>query len=58
MRTYRQGFSSKKEVISAVENLGTQAEGIAIGNPTRGEQIIEGVKDSGGTIVTSTGGSN
>ncbi|MDQ0297611.1 threonine synthase [Salibacterium salarium] len=39
--------------VSSVENKGTKAEGIAIGYPARGDQIIEAVKNTNGTIITA-----
>ncbi len=45
-------FKDNRQV-RPVENTGTQAEGIAIANPERGDQIIEAVKATGGTIVTA-----
>ncbi len=39
--------------VSSVENQGTQAEGIAIGSPVRGDQIIEAVRSTNGTIITA-----
>ncbi|MGP4076030.1 threonine synthase [Halobacillus sp. K22] len=44
------------ESVSPVENKGTLAEGIAIADPMRGEEIIEAVKDTRGTIVTAPEG--
>ncbi|UOR14030.1 threonine synthase [Halobacillus amylolyticus] len=43
----------QNKAISAVENIGTQAEGIAIANPARGQQVISAVKDTEGTIITA-----
>ncbi|MFQ3544115.1 threonine synthase [Halobacillus rhizosphaerae] len=45
-------FTSSSPVTS-VENEGTAAEGIAIADPARGEQIIQAVHASKGTIITA-----
>ncbi|MFC7322929.1 threonine synthase [Halobacillus campisalis] len=39
--------------VSAVKNKGTQAEGIAIADPARGNQVSAAVKSTGGNIVTA-----
>ncbi|RSL33951.1 pyridoxal-phosphate dependent enzyme [Salibacterium salarium] len=45
-KAYRENIS-----VSSVDNKGTKAEGIAIGYPPRGDQIIEAVKHTNGTII-------
>ncbi|WP_257348733.1 threonine synthase [Pseudalkalibacillus decolorationis] len=36
-----------------ITNIGTQAEGIAIANPARGEQVLSAIKETNGTIITA-----
>ncbi|MGA9290290.1 MAG: threonine synthase [Anaerobacillus sp.] len=38
------------ENVSPVENVGTLAEGIAIANPARGDQVLQAIRDTKGTI--------
>lgn len=38
--------------VEPVENFGTQAEGIAIAMPMRGNQIIQAIKETNGDIIT------
>jgi len=47
-RAFREGLKE----IPSIQPLDTLAEGIAIAEPVRGRQIVEAVKDSGGTFLT------
>lgn len=49
-------FEEGKDVVKAVENLGTKAEGIAIADPKRGTQILKAIKDTKGIIITAKEG--
>lgn len=40
--------------VSAVENTGTAAEGIAIASPARGKDILSAVRETGGSVLTVT----
>lgn len=45
-------LTEKKSEIPKIDKKDTIAEGIAIAEPIRGKEIIEAVKDSGGSILT------
>ena len=45
-------FRANATEVEAVRNEGTIAEGIAIGAPARGAQVLEVVRASGGTVLT------
>ncbi|MGI8316408.1 threonine synthase [Halobacillus mangrovi] len=38
---------------SIVENTGTEAEGIAIADPVRGDQVLQAIKETNGAIITA-----
>jgi threonine synthase len=46
-----QAFRRGEEKVKPCEDKGTLAEGIAIANPPRGEQILQSVKYTGGDII-------
>lgn len=46
---FEKGWDSAEPVV----NKGTAAEGIAIANPPRGDQILAAVRETGGVIVTA-----
>lgn len=45
-------FTKDLDYVPAVENLGTQAEGIAIALPMRGADILEAIRATKGDIIT------
>jgi threonine synthase len=45
-------FHTNAREVEPVDDEGTVAEGIAIGAPARGEQVLEVVRASGGTVLT------
>lgn len=47
-------FFSGLQEISQMNHIPTLAEGIAIAQPVRGTQILEGVRTLGGTFITVT----
>lgn len=47
-------FEEGKITVEPVENKGTLAEGIAIGAPARGAEILEAIRATGGDIVSVT----
>lgn len=47
-----EAFDAGKTEAEFVQNLGTEAEGIAIANPPRSRQILAAVRDTGGVITT------
>lgn len=46
-------FKAGLNYVEEVENKGTQAEGIAIGAPKRGKQILEAIRKTNGDIILS-----
>lgn len=46
-----EAFVSKNDAVFEVTNKGTQASGIAIANPRRGEQILRVIREIGGKII-------
>lgn len=48
-----EAFKAKKHSVEKVVNTGTLAEGIAIGKPMRGKQILEAVRATNGEIITA-----
>jgi threonine synthase len=48
------GFYNNQKTADPVENTGTLAEGIAIGNPARSAQILEAVRTTGGQFITTS----
>ena len=44
-------FNEGKETVDAVENKGTLAEGIAIADPARGEEILKAIRETNGDII-------
>jgi len=46
-------FTEGNTSVEPVTNTGTLAEGIAIGEPMRGKQILEAVRATGGIIITA-----
>lgn len=46
-----QAFAAEKAEVAAALNLGTSAEGIAIAAPSRGEQILEAIRSTGGRVL-------
>lgn len=47
-----QAFERQEMVAKSVVNEGTLAEGIAIAAPARSKQVLEAIRDTGGTILT------
>ncbi|HWS28733.1 MAG TPA: threonine synthase [Clostridia bacterium] len=47
-------FSRGEAEVSAVENTGTAAEGIAIAAPARGKDILSAVRETGGSVLAVT----
>jgi threonine synthase len=45
-------FRANATAVEPVRNEGTVAEGIAIGAPARGDQVLDVVRASGGTVLT------